>query len=116
MDIFLTGKSDAEDLVIDFIEMQPKSGSTVSLDWDWSYVERGLGGQFEATYEGINIGGESARGQLSKFEGATISYVGLYSESNGKADLDIFEMSIYENGKTLTFRYPYSVKGEDASG
>lgn len=116
MDIFLVGKSDADDLVIDFIEMKLKSGSTVSLDWDLSYVECGLGGQFEATYEGVNIGGESAHGKLSWFEGATISYVGLYSESNDKADLDILEMSIYEHGKTLTFRFPYSVKGDDASG
>ena len=73
MNIFLIGKSDAEDLVIDFIEMELKTGKTVSLDWDFSRIERKHGGQFEATYEGLNIGGKSAcglsllKGQISTF-------------------------------------------------
>lgn len=116
MDIFLTGKSDAEDLVIDFIELKLKTGETVSLDWDQSYVDRGQGGRFEATYEGINIGGESARRKLSKFKGAAITEVGLYSESRGRANLDILEMTVAEGNRTLTFRAPYSVRGAEACG
>ena len=116
MDIFLTCKSDAEDLVIDFIELKLKTGETVSLDWDQSYVDRGQGGRFEAAYEGINICGKSARGKLSKLEGAAITEVGLYSESRGRADLDILEMSIREGSRKLIFHAPYSVRGAEACG
>ena len=115
MNIFLIGKSDAEDLVIDFIEMELKTGKTVSLDWDFSRIERKHGGQFEATYEGLNIGGKSACG-LSLLKGATVTAVGLYSESSGRADLDILEMSVRERDRTLTFYSTYSVRGADAHG
>lgn len=116
MEIFLTGKSNVGDLVIDFIEMKLITGKIVSLDWDDSYIERGDDGSFDFTYEGININGESARGKLSELKGATVVAVGLYSESCDKADLDILEMTIRENDVDLTLESPYSVKCEDARG
>lgn len=116
MDIFLTGKSNVGDLVIDFLELKLKSGSIVALDWDLSCVERGRDGRFEAVYEGINIGGKSAHGKLSKFKGAAVTAVGLYSESDHKADLDILVLSILEKGKALTLHAPYSVRGAAARG
>lgn len=82
MQLYLTAKTDIDDLVIDYIEVELKNGRTVSLNWDISYVDRTSDG-FYGHYLGVCFDEDSAVGRLHELEGMKILTVGTYSEDHG---------------------------------
>ena len=115
MEITIKGSASVKDLIIDFIEVELKSGQTVSLNWDYSNVDRN-DNQFEARYSGIYFGEKSADDRIDDMEDLIINTVGMYSESSETADLEIKEMIVEEDGKVLCFTNPFSVRGGDSHG
>ncbi len=97
MTLYLTVKTDVKDLIIDFIEVQLKSGKTVSLNWKRSWVQRGKNG-FCAEFEGVCFNEHLATGQLERLRKMHVK---------GQYSLDIDRMEFYENNKRLVFRKPY---------
>ena len=78
MEIAIKGSASVSDLVIDYIEAELKSGQTVSLNWDYSNVDRN-DNQFEARYSGIYFGEKSADDRIDDMEDLIINTVGMYS-------------------------------------
>ena len=115
MNLYLEATTNAPDLVIDYIEVKLKSSRTVSLNWDVSYPTR-FKGFFNAIYNGVNFGEESAKGKLSELKDMQVIDVGMYSEKLKKADLSILRLTFSDNNEVLTFCNVYSVSGGDASG
>ena len=76
MELFLKAKTDIEDLVIDYIKVQLKTGKTVSLNWDGSSVERSSSGGITAHYFGVCFDEESADGKLDMLEDMKVLSVG----------------------------------------
>ena len=54
MRLYLTAETSIPDLYIDYIEVLLKSGEEVSLNWDYSDIERTPSG-FSARYKGVYI-------------------------------------------------------------
>lgn len=52
MRLYLTAETSIPDLYIDYIEVLLKSGEEVSLNWDYSDIERTPSG-FSARYKGV---------------------------------------------------------------
>ena len=52
MRLYLTAKTSIPDLFIDYIQVKLKSGEEVSLNWDYSDIERTSSG-FSARYKGV---------------------------------------------------------------
>lgn len=108
MTLYITAKTDVKDLIIDFIEVQLKSGETVSLNWERSWVERSKNG-FWAVYEGVCFDEDSADGKLDSLKEMRVKEVGMYSDGHGEGQysLTINRMEFYENNKRLVFRKPH---------
>lgn len=83
MELFLKAKTDIEDLIIDYIEAQLKTGKTVSLNWEGSSVERSSSGGITAHYFGVCFDEESADGKLDMLADMKVVSVGTYSEEHG---------------------------------
>ena len=108
MTLYLTAKTDIDDLIIDFIEVQLRSGETVSLNWDKSLIER-CGNKISAHYESVCFNENSAAGQIDKLKKMQIKEVGMYSEKHGEGQysLAIETMDFCDGKKNLTFHNPY---------
>lgn len=108
MTLYLTVKTEVKDLIIDFIEVQLKSGETVSLNWKRSWVQRSKYG-FSTEFEGVCFNEHLATGQLDRLKKMRVKEVGMYSEEHGEGQysLAIERMEFYDNNKRLVFRKPY---------
>lgn len=104
MTLYVTAKTDIDDLVIDFIEVRLKSGEVVSLNWDMSGIDP-IDGGFSAKYSGVCFDEQSAEGQLEQLRDMCVVGVGLYSERLGEGNfpLTIETMEFCDEDKTLTF-------------
>ena len=102
MTLYLTVKTEVKDLIIDFIEVQLKSGETVSLNWKRSWVQRGKNG-FSTEFEGVCFNEHRATGQLDRLKKMRVKEVGMYSEEHGEGQysLAIERMEFYDNNKLI---------------
>lgn len=119
MDLFLKATTNVPDLIIDFIEVELKSGKTVSLNWDRSNTtqfESDNSSGIDADYFGLYFGEENAEGRLNELEEMRVTKVGLYSETYPVADITILEMTFTEGEATLTFENVYSAEGVSCNG
>lgn len=119
MDLFLNATTNVPDLIIDFIEVRLKSGKTVSLNWEKSYVTRSESNPstgFTAEYFGLCFDEEPAEGKLVDLENLSVTAVGLYSETYPIADISIIEMTFTDGEETLTVENAYSTEGVCADG
>lgn len=114
MTLYLTAKTDIDDLTIDFIEVELKSGKTVSLNWDASWITR-CGNEIRADYEGVCFGEESVAGKIEQLEEMHIKEVGMYSDKfgEGQYSLSIETMEFYDGKKSLIFRNPYNFEPQN---
>lgn len=98
------------DLIVDYIEVQLKSGQTVSLNWDESGIDRTENG-FSARYKGVYFDEDYANGRLNELEGMRVIELGLYSDLLGedvKCSISFDEMEFYDDEETLIFSDAYS--------
>ena len=119
MDLFLNATTNVPDLIIDFIEVRLKSGKTVSLNWERSYVTRSESDpstNFATEYFGLCFDEDSAEGKLSDLENLSVTAVGLYSETHQFADICISEMAFTDGEETLTVENAYSAKEVSCDG
>lgn len=117
MELFLKAKTDIDDLIIDYIEVQLKTGKTVSLNWDESSIERSSSGEFKAHYFGVCFDEESADGKLDMLDGMKVVSVATYSEQHGgegEYPIAIENMDFFES-RSLEFTnvYPQSVDDDE---
>ena len=112
MTLFLQAKTTAADLMVDYIEICLTVGTTVSLNWDESYIDRDETG-FSATYKGVYFDEENAGGRIDELQGMRIVDVGLYSETQVPAKIFITEMEFVDDDKRIRFINPYPI-AEDA--
>ena len=118
MDLYVKAITNVPDLIIDFIEVKLKSGKTVSLNWDRSYVS-----QFEsdnsigisAEYCGLCFD-EDPAGNLSELEDLSVTSVGLYAENYAFADIHITEMEFVDGEETLTFENAFKAEAVNCDG
>ena len=115
MQLYLTAKTDIDDLVIDYIEVQLKNGLEVSLNWDMSFVECTSDG-FYARYCGVCFDEEHADGKLNELEGMKIVTVGTYSETHGGEGEHpvVIEYMEFVESDNLEFRNAYPLSPEQA--
>lgn len=118
MVLYLDATTSVCDLVIDFIEVRLKSGETVSLNWDYSGIERTATG-FGAKYSGVYFDEEYANGRLEELQDLVISAVQLYSESVMQADFAITSMEFMDGDRSLfvpdtVLADPYEIYFEQA--
>lgn len=108
MELYLTVKTDIDDLTIDFIEVRLKSGKQVSLNWDYSWADR-RNGSIQYHCIGICFNEKNASGKLSRLKGMRVTDVGRYSDRYGEGSfsLSIEKMEFYEGGKSLIFENAY---------
>ena len=102
-----------KDLVIEYIEIVCASGKRISLNWEQSNITKTATG-FYAEYLGICFNDKLAKGQLNELSGMQVEVIGLYSEQEGKIDIDVKEMCFYEDEKELFFDHPYQAEDNDA--
>lgn len=117
MELFLKVKTDIEDLIIDYIEVQLKTGETVSLNWEESSVEHSSSGGIKAHYFGVCFDEESADGKLDMLADMKVVSVGTYSEEyggEGEHPLIIESMDFLEC-RSLEFTDIYSSIAEKGS-
>ena len=107
MILYLQAKTTATDLMIDYIEVSLTDGTTVSLNWDESCIDRDETG-FGATYKGVCFNEEHADGRIDELQGMQIVAVGLYSETQAPATILITEMEFNDRDKSLSFEPAYS--------
>lgn len=86
MQLYLTAKTDIDDLVIDYIEVELKNGRTVSLNWNASFVDRRSDG-FYARYSGVCFDEESAAGRLNELDGMKVLTVGRIRKSTAEKEI-----------------------------
>ena len=80
MRLYLTAKTSIPDLFIDYIQVKLKSGEEVSLNWDYSDIERTSSG-FSARYKGVYFDEEHANGRIDELQDMKITDIGVYYES-----------------------------------
>ena len=97
MTLYVTAKTDCPDVLIDFIELELRSGEIVSLTWDESGIDRADEG-FNARYKGVLFGEEYANGRIDELEGCNIVNVELYSPFDATCSITITEMIFEDNG------------------
>lgn len=102
MNLYVSVKTNAQDLYIDYIEATLKNGKTVSLNWDESNISRSEDG-FEARYKGVYFGEEYANGKISELEDLKVTEVGLYSESTEKPCFVLESMTFKDEDRDLHF-------------
>lgn len=105
MRLYLSAKTNAPDLMIDFIEVKLKSGNEVSLNWDESDISRREDG-FDARYKGVYFGEEYANGRIDELQDMEISHIQLYSDLNHDVRFEIEEMEFEDEDKSLVFATP----------
>lgn len=115
MQLYLTAKTDIDDLVIDYIEVLLKNGLEVGLNWDMSFVERTSDG-FYARYDGVCFDEEHADGKLDELEGMKILTVGTYSETHGEEGEHsvVIKYMEFVESDSLEFRNAYPLSPEQA--
>ena len=106
MILFLDAITQVEDLVIDYIEVGLSNETTVSLNWDTSYIDRDET-WFSATYKGLYFDEEYANGRIDELQGMRIFEVGLYTETQAPATISITKMEFEDGEKRLSFTMPY---------
>lgn len=107
MNLYVAALTNVPDLVIDYIEVELKSGETVSLNWDESYIDHDVG-WFRARYKGVYLGEEYANGRLADLCGLKITDIGFYSESDIGIDdmkFTMLEMDFDEDGSKLCISF-----------
>ncbi|WP_314724589.1 hypothetical protein [Enterocloster bolteae] len=98
MILYLTARTDLEDLVTDYIEIKLVTGEIVSLNWDESDIER-LDNGFHARYKGVYFDEEYANGKLDSLHEMQIAQIGVYTESGSYSDIVITEMIFEDAGE-----------------
>lgn len=111
MVLYVDATTDTVDLLIDFIEVQLKSGEVVSLNWDESGIDRTENG-FSAKYKGVCFDEEYANGRIKELEGMRITEVQLHSDSNedGDFNISIDAMEFCDDEQILSFSDVYSLR------
>ncbi len=116
MILYMEAETDIVDLVIDFIEVELKSGQIISLTWDEGdfYIEDG---QFEARYKGVYFDDEYANGRLSELKDMKIHHIELESECEDAGSFKLQKLSFEDGEKSLTFtsfgcQTEWSIDGE----
>jgi len=105
MRLYLTAETNIPDLMIDYIEVRLKDGSTTSLNWDESDISRSDTG-FDARYKGVYFDEEYANGRINELEGCEITDVGLYTDTDKDISFSIKEMLFDDNDKELLISNP----------
>ena len=97
MTLFLDAKTPIPDIFIDYIEIILISGEQVSLNWDYSGIDRANDG-FSAKYSGVYFGEEYANGRIDELKKITIMEIGYYTETEGvPVTIEIEEMLFVDN-------------------
>lgn len=109
MRLYLTAKTSIPDLFIDYIQVKLKSGEEVSLNWDYSDIERTSSG-FSARYKGVYFDEEYANGRIEELRDMKITDVGVYYESKQKPDITIEVMDFVDDDKQLVFSPPELIR------
>lgn len=109
MRLYLTAKTSIPDLFIDYIGVKLKSGEEVSLNWDYSDIERSSSG-FSARYKGVYFDEEYANGRIEELQDMTITDIGVYSDSIKKPDIEIEVMDFIDDDKQLVFSPPQLIR------
>ena len=102
MRLYLTAKTSIPDLFIDYIQVKLKSGEEVSLNWDYSDIERTSSG-FSARYKGVYFDEEHANGRIDELQDMKITDIGVYYESKHEQDIKIEVMDFVDDDKQLVF-------------
>ena len=105
MRLYLTAKTSIPDLFIDYIQVKLKSGKEVSLNWDYSDIERTSSG-FSARYKGVYFDEEHANGRIDELHDMKITDIGVYYESKHEQDIKIEVMDFVDDDKQLVFSPP----------
>ncbi len=111
MNLYLQAKTTVPDLVIDYIEVSLTNGEFVSLNWDWSFIDRDENG-FSAEYKGVCFNEDHADGRIKELRNMQITDIGLYTETQVPATIQIMEMEFEDGGKRLPFEPAYSYTQE----
>ncbi len=99
-------KTNAEDLTIEFLELQLKSGDIVTIDYDSSeYYTKDR--YRMSMHKGVCMDEEYLNGRLNELEGIRVTDVGLYSEKYSSIEFELVELTFDDEGKTLTFTDGY---------
>ena len=109
----LTAKTSVEDVTIEFIQVTTKQGESISLNWETSYLTRDSKG-FSARYVAVCFGEDYATGKLETLRDMTIDVIELYSETEGKLDIEITEMIFYDGGSELKLQDVYKTDDNEA--
>lgn len=88
MRLYLTAETSIPDLYIDYIEVLLKSGEEVSLNWDYSDIERTPSG-FSARYKGMYFDEDYANGRIEELRDMKITDIGVYYESKCEQDITL---------------------------
>lgn len=109
MRLYLTAKTTIPDLYIDYISVKLNSGEIVSLNWDYSDIERTPNG-FSARYKGVCFDEEYANGRIETLRDMKVTDIGVYYESKHKPDIEIEVMDFVDDDKQLVFSPPELVQ------
>lgn len=109
MRLYLTAKTSIPDLFIDYIQVKLKSGEEVSLNWDYSDIERTSSG-FSARYKGVYFDEEHANGRIDELQDMMITDIGVYYESKHEQDIKIEVMDFVDDDKQLVFSPPELIR------
>lgn len=109
MRLYLTAKTSIPDLFIDYIQVKLKSGEEVSLNWDYSDIERTSSG-FSARYKGVYFDEEYANGRIDELQDMKITDIGVYYESKHEQDIKIEVMDFVDDDKQLVFSPPELIR------
>ena len=105
MTLFLEAKTPIIDLFIDYIEVVLVTGEQVSLNWDYSGIDRVNEG-FSAKYSGVCFDEEYENGRIAELEIITIVEIGYYTEIQGSSvKLEIKGMYFVDNEKYCYPKY-----------
>ena len=101
MRLYLSAKTNILDIYIDYIEIELSSGEQVSLNWDYSDIERFDDG-FSARYKGVYFGEEYANGRLAELKEFKIAEIGYYTETTIEdVTIEIEEMDFEDYGNNF---------------
>ena len=109
MRLYLTAKTSIPDLYIDYIQVKLKSGEEVSLNWDYSDIERRDDG-FSARYKGVCFDEEHANGRNDELQDMKNTDIGVYYESKHEQDIKIEVMDFVDDDKQLVFSPPELIR------
>jgi hypothetical protein len=105
MTLFLDAKTPVADIFIDYIEVILTTGEQVSLNWDYSGIDR-FEGRFSAKYSGVYFGEEYANGRIEELKKIMIVEVGYYTETETRPEsLEIESMYFVDRERTCYTEY-----------